>query len=38
MKDKVEFITKPTEQKDWGIKVAHFRDPAGSLVEIYESI
>ncbi|WP_067730499.1 VOC family protein [Oceanobacillus damuensis] len=38
LKNKVEFITKPTEQKDWGIKVAHFRDPAGSLIEIYERI
>lgn len=37
-KNKVEFITKPTEQKDWGIKVAHFRDPAGTLIEIYENI
>lgn len=38
LKSKVEFISKPTDQKDWGIKVAHFRDPAGSLIEIYESI
>ncbi|WP_340003037.1 VOC family protein [Oceanobacillus sp. FSL K6-0127] len=38
LKNKVNFITKPTEQKNWGIKVAHFRDPAGSLIEIYESI
>lgn len=38
LKDKVEFMTKPTEQKDWGIKVAHFRDPAGTLLEIYENI
>ena len=38
LKDKVAFITKPTEQKGWGIKVAHFRDPDGSLIEIYESI
>lgn len=38
LKDKVKFISKPTEQKDWGIKVAHFRDPAGSLIEIYEKI
>ncbi|RDW22096.1 VOC family protein [Oceanobacillus chungangensis] len=36
LKRKVEFITKPTEQEDWGIKVAQFRDPAGSLIEIYE--
>lgn len=38
LKSKVKFITKPTDQKDWGIKVAHFRDPAGSLIEIYEGI
>ncbi|UTR08989.1 VOC family protein [Evansella sp. LMS18] len=38
LKDKVKFITEPAEQKDWGIKVAHFRDPAGSLLEIYENI
>ncbi|WP_096199578.1 VOC family protein [Bacillus sp. FJAT-45350] len=38
LKGKVNFITKPTEQKEWGIKVAHFRDPAGSLIEIYENI
>ncbi|MDQ6598953.1 VOC family protein [Bacillus salipaludis] len=38
LKDRVEFITKPTEQKGWGIKVAHFRDPDGSLIEIYENI
>lgn len=38
LKSKVEFISKPIEQKDWGIKVAHFRDPAGSLIEIYENI
>ncbi|MBU9722734.1 MULTISPECIES: VOC family protein [Bacillaceae] len=38
LKGKVNFLTEPTEQKDWGIKVAHFRDPAGSLLEIYENI
>ena len=38
LKSKVEFITKPTEQKGWSIKVAHFRDPASSLIEIYEGI
>lgn len=38
LKNKVEFITDPTEQRDWGIKVAHFRDPAGNLIEIYEPI
>ncbi len=38
LKEKIKFITKPTIQQGWGIKVAHFRDPDGSLVEIYEGI
>ena len=38
LKGKVNFITEPAEQKGWGLKVAHFRDPAGSLIEIYENI
>ncbi|BCB02557.1 VOC family protein [Bacillus sp. KH172YL63] len=38
LKEKVSFITEPVERGDWGIKVAHFRDPAGNLIEIYESI
>lgn len=38
LKNKITFITKPTEQRDWGLKTAHFRDPAGSLIEIYENI
>ncbi|WP_085506540.1 VOC family protein [Thalassobacillus devorans] len=37
-KGKVSFITTPVEQQDWGIKVAHFRDPAGNLIELYEPI
>jgi lactoylglutathione lyase len=38
LNSRVKFITTPTDQKEWGIKVAHFRDPAGSLIEIYEKI
>lgn len=38
LKRKVEFITEPTEQPSWGIKVAHFRDPAGNLIEINENL
>ncbi|PKH08564.1 VOC family protein [Planomicrobium sp. MB-3u-38] len=38
LQKKVDFITEPTVQEDWGIKVAHFRDPAGNLLEIYESL
>ncbi|MFC3209843.1 VOC family protein [Planomicrobium okeanokoites] len=38
LQKKVDFLTEPTVQEDWGIKVAHFRDPAGNLLEIYESL
>ncbi|THE10736.1 VOC family protein [Bacillus timonensis] len=38
MKDKLEFITKPHEQVNWMLKVAHFRDPTGNLIEIYENL
>ncbi|MFS8187347.1 VOC family protein [Rossellomorea marisflavi] len=35
-KERVDFIAEPVEQQEWGIKVAHFRDPDGTLLEIYE--
>jgi catechol 2,3-dioxygenase-like lactoylglutathione lyase family enzyme len=38
LKEKVEFITKPIAQEGWGIKVANFRDPDGTLIEIYQSL
>ncbi|MDV2686061.1 VOC family protein [Alkalihalophilus lindianensis] len=38
LKDKVNFITKPREQADWGLKVVHFRDPDGTLIELYENL
>jgi lactoylglutathione lyase len=34
----VTFITEPTVREDWGIKVSHFRDPQGNLIEIYEGL
>ena len=34
----VRFVTQPTNQPDWGIRVAHFRDPDGNLVELYTSL
>jgi lactoylglutathione lyase len=30
----VHLIGQPHDRKDWGIRVAHFRDPEGNLVEI----
>lgn len=30
----VVFVTEPHDQKDWQLRVAHFRDPDGHLLEI----
>jgi lactoylglutathione lyase len=30
----VKFVTEAHDRKDWGIRVAHFRDPNGNLIEI----
>lgn len=30
----VNFLDEPHDRKDWGIRVAHFRDPEGNLIEI----
>lgn len=38
LREKVEFLTEPVAQEGWGIKVAHFRDPGGTLIEIYEGL
>ncbi|MCM3588813.1 VOC family protein [Mesobacillus maritimus] len=38
LKSKVSFLTKPHDRKDWGIRVAHFRDPNGTLIEINKNI
>jgi catechol 2,3-dioxygenase-like lactoylglutathione lyase family enzyme len=34
----VRFITEPTDQIDWGIRAAHFRDPDGNLIEIFTNL
>jgi catechol 2,3-dioxygenase-like lactoylglutathione lyase family enzyme len=34
----VVFETEPHDQEAWGIRVAHFRDPDGNLIEIYSPI
>lgn len=34
----VRFITEPHDQPRWGIRVAHFRDPDGTLIEINEPL
>lgn len=37
MKQKgVQFVTEPKDYQDWGIRAAHFRDPDGNLLEIFQ--
>ncbi len=31
-------VTEPTIQPEWGIRVAHFRDPEGNLFELAERL
>ncbi len=34
----VTLVTEPTDRADWGVRVAHFRDPDGNLLEIFQSL
>ncbi|MBB5174695.1 VOC family protein [Texcoconibacillus texcoconensis] len=34
----VEFATEPMDRPAWGIRFAHFRDPEGTLIEIFEPL
>ena len=34
----VTFLTEPKDMPDWGIRVAHFRDTEGNLLEIYSEL
>jgi lactoylglutathione lyase len=38
LRSKVQFISEPHNREDWGIRVAHFRDPNGTLIEINKNI
>lgn len=38
LKGEVTFVTEPHDRPGWGIRVAHFRDPAGTLIEINEPL
>ena len=33
----VEFDAGPTDRPEWFLRTAHFRDPSGNLIEIYEN-
>jgi len=34
----IAFVAGPTDQPEWGGRVAHLRDPDGTLIELYQSI
>jgi predicted enzyme related to lactoylglutathione lyase len=34
----VTFVTAPTDFPEWGIRAAHFRDPAGTLIEVNQPL
>jgi catechol 2,3-dioxygenase-like lactoylglutathione lyase family enzyme len=34
----VDLLMPPTDRRDWGIRTAHFRDPAGNLIEINQPL
>ncbi len=34
----VTLLAEPTDRPDWGIRTAHFRDPDGNLIEIYQPL
>lgn len=34
----IKFITPPTDQPDWGIRIAHIRDPEGNLLEFVSNL
>ena len=34
----VRFASLPHDQPDWGIRVAHLRDPDGNLIELYRPL
>ncbi|MFN6516088.1 MAG: VOC family protein [Nostoc sp. CreGUA01] len=31
-------VTQPIDRPDWGIRTAHFRDPDGNLIEVYNNL
>jgi lactoylglutathione lyase len=37
-KKKVKFINPPKDMPVWGIRVAHFRDPEGNLIELFSNL
>ncbi|WP_404332471.1 VOC family protein [Mesobacillus maritimus] len=38
LKSRVHFINEPHDRIDWGIRVVHFKDPEGNLIEMNHNI
>ncbi len=39
LKDRgIAFETEPADRLEWGVRTAHFRDPAGNLIEINQPL
>jgi lactoylglutathione lyase len=36
--NEIEFVTEPHDRKEWGSRIAHFRDPDKNLIEIYKML
>lgn len=34
----VQFDVPPTDRPDWGARTAHFRDPDGNLIELFQHV
>lgn len=34
----IPLLTEPADHPDWGIRTAHFRDPDGNLIEIFQPL
>lgn len=37
-KQGIGLVTEPADRQGWGIRTAHFRDPAGNLIEIFQPL
>ncbi len=37
-KQGIGLVTEPTDRQEWGVRTAHFRDPAGNLIEINQAL
>lgn len=38
LRSEASFVTEPRDRPEWGIRVAHLRDPDGTLLEINEPL